>query len=164
MPCDYSLYPPDWKERRARIQERAKHQCERCCVPNYAVGYRDASGAFIPLCGNGPCDAAGAGRTWPSYERITYTEASQIADIQNDHLAGKRACDGDGNHWFVVVLTIAHLDDSGDLDCPDDRLQALCQRCHNRMDAPMRRTHAAATIARRKQEGQPVLALEASVV
>ncbi|HEX9837111.1 MAG TPA: hypothetical protein VGB90_09670 [Alphaproteobacteria bacterium] len=50
-----------------------------------------------------------------------------------------------------VVLTVAHLNhDPG--DCDDDNLAALCQRCHNRYDAPHRargrraRTHAARAI------------------
>lgn len=34
MPCDYRLYPPDWKAIRARILERAEHRCERCNAPN----------------------------------------------------------------------------------------------------------------------------------
>ena len=35
-----------------------------------------------------------------------------------------------------VVLTIAHLDhDEGNHDVKDDRLQALCQKCHLAYDA-----------------------------
>jgi hypothetical protein len=37
-----------------------------------------------------------------------------------------------------VVLTVAHLDHTPE-NCADDNLAALCQRCHNRYDAPMRR-------------------------
>ncbi|MBC6441213.1 MAG: hypothetical protein GDA49_12565 [Rhodospirillales bacterium] len=37
-----------------------------------------------------------------------------------------------------VVLTVAHLDHTPE-HCGDDNLAALCQRCHNRYDAPMRR-------------------------
>lgn len=42
----------------------------------------------------------------------------------------------------TVVLTVAHLDQdptNNDLS----NLRAMCQRCHNRMDAPYRRIHAA---------------------
>jgi hypothetical protein len=28
MPCDYRIYPPDWRERRERILKRAHNQCE----------------------------------------------------------------------------------------------------------------------------------------
>ena len=36
-----------------------------------------------------------------------------------------------------VVLTVAHLDHQPE-NCADDNLAALCQRCHNRYDAPVR--------------------------
>lgn len=38
----------------------------------------------------------------------------------------------------IVVLTVAHLDHTPE-NCSDDNLKALCQRCHNRYDMPMRR-------------------------
>lgn len=37
MPIDYSEYPPDWDERRARILDRAGHCCEFCDIPNYTI-------------------------------------------------------------------------------------------------------------------------------
>lgn len=37
-----------------------------------------------------------------------------------------------------VVLTTAHLADPIE-DCSDENLRAMCQQCHNRYDAPMRR-------------------------
>lgn len=37
-----------------------------------------------------------------------------------------------------VVLTVAHLNHEIE-DCSDKNLKAMCQRCHNKMDAPMRR-------------------------
>ena len=37
-----------------------------------------------------------------------------------------------------VVLTVAHLDHRPE-NCDPANLKAMCQRCHNRMDAPMRR-------------------------
>ena len=41
-----------------------------------------------------------------------------------------------------IVLTIAHLDhDHKNWSVKDDRLKALCQRCHNRYDAPYRAAH-----------------------
>lgn len=33
-------YPPDWKQIRQEILERAGHKCENCWVPNYAIGFR----------------------------------------------------------------------------------------------------------------------------
>jgi hypothetical protein len=38
----------------------------------------------------------------------------------------------------MVVLTVAHLNHRPE-DCADANLRAMCQRCHNRYDAPMRR-------------------------
>lgn len=38
----------------------------------------------------------------------------------------------------TVVLTTAHLSEEVE-DCSDDNLAAMCQRCHNCYDAPMRR-------------------------
>lgn len=37
-----------------------------------------------------------------------------------------------------VVLTVAHLDHMPE-NCAPNNLAALCQRCHNQYDAPMRR-------------------------
>lgn len=49
-----------------------------------------------------------------------------------------------------VVLTIAHLDDPDPMNTADDNLAALCQKCHNSRDAPMRARNRA--IKRRTQE------------
>lgn len=46
---DRSLYPSNWKAIRASILERAGHKCEQCGVENYAVGYREADGTFVPV-------------------------------------------------------------------------------------------------------------------
>ncbi len=37
----------------------------------------------------------------------------------------------------IVILTTAHLDHTPE-HVDDDNLKAMCQRCHNRYDAPMR--------------------------
>jgi 5-methylcytosine-specific restriction endonuclease McrA len=42
-----------------------------------------------------------------------------------------------------VVLTVAHLNHKPE-DCAPENLRALCQRCHNTYDAPMRRAGIAA--------------------
>lgn len=49
-----------------------------------------------------------------------------------------------------VVLTIAHLDNPDPMDCRPENLAALCQRCHNRLDAPMRAQHAKVTRREKK--------------
>ena len=86
-PVDWSRYPKEWKDIRARILKRAKDRCEQCGERNY-----------LP-------------------HRITGSQ---------------------------VVLTIAHLgavhpdgrpgDKHDKLDCRDENLAALCQRCHLRLD------------------------------
>lgn len=48
-----------------------------------------------------------------------------------------------------IVLTIAHLDHTPE-NCNHDNLRALCQKCHNTYDAPMR----AANRKQRKQAEQ----------
>jgi hypothetical protein len=84
MPCNYKIYPPDWKKvRRPRILARAGHRCETpgCGVENYSV----------------------VERIWK-----------------------------DGSvHQTKIILTIAHLDrDPQNWEVSDDRLKALCQKCH----------------------------------
>jgi hypothetical protein len=37
-----------------------------------------------------------------------------------------------------VVLTTAHYPDHNPANCKPDNLHALCQRCHNKADAPVR--------------------------
>lgn len=112
MPCDMSRYPPDWKERRSRILSRAGNRCEQCGVENGAIGWRDRDGSFRPEC---PSDfEEGRPMTWEQARSLGYIR---------------------------IVLTIAHLIEEGPLDCPDTDLQALCQRCHNQLDAPMRARH-----------------------
>lgn len=44
-----------------------------------------------------------------------------------------------------IVLTIAHINDPDPLNCADDNLAALCQRCHNRHDIPHRKRNRAKT-------------------
>lgn len=44
----------------------------------------------------------------------------------------------------VVVLTIAHMDHD-ETHADPNRCRALCQRCHNKWDAPHRKLNAAAT-------------------
>ena len=51
----------------------------------------------------------------------------------------------------TIVLTIAHLLDPDPMNCDPSNLLALCQRCHNTMDAPMRAEHAAITRSLKKE-------------
>lgn len=147
-PENKALYPPDWRKISASIRERARHRCENCDLPNYAVGYRDKEGAFHPLAGSGPCDCAGVGRIWPSLERISYREALEFAQASNTEADGR---DADGNRYIVIVLTVAHLDHDP-RNCDPSNLKALCQRCHLRYDIE----HHGETAARTRRQGKAV--------
>lgn len=150
-------YPANWPEIRARILERASHRCERCGLPNYAVGYRDERGRFQPNGGNGPCDASGQGRTWPSLDPLTHAEARQFVEEYNCCEDGR---DELGYRWFAVVLTVAHVENRAPEDCREENLQALCQQCHLRLDAREHAETAAETRRRKRLQVQPELALE----
>lgn len=68
---------------------------------------------------------------------------------------------GCGDRSIRIVLTVAHIDDPEPTNADEANLAALCQRCHNRHDARMRREHAAETRRRRKVAGgQAELTLE----
>lgn len=49
MPIDYKKYPPNWKELRQQVLDRAKNKCEFCGVGNYTIGVRDKDGNFNKL-------------------------------------------------------------------------------------------------------------------
>ncbi len=61
-----------------------------------------------------------------------------------------------------VVLTVAHYPDPDPANCADDNLQALCQRCHNRLDAPGRAKNAAKTRAHKRREAGQLQLMEAA--
>jgi 5-methylcytosine-specific restriction endonuclease McrA len=153
-PENKSRYPADWSDIRARILARAKHRCEKCGVPNYAVGYRERDGRFIPNAGNGPCDASGQGLSWPSLQPLTYAEAAEFVEVNNCCIGRDgRRCDDDGNRWIVIVLTTAHVNDADPGNCTDENLAAWCQRCHNRHDTAMRQRNSAVTRERKAAGG-----------
>jgi hypothetical protein len=137
MPCDYSQYPADWKERRARVLARAGNRCEFCKAENHAIIYR------------------GAG----DYSGLYMTEDGYLFGARTGRYFGRvRGSEYDGATATKVILTIAHLDrtgppgpNDGPLDCPDDRLAALCQGCHLHLDRDRHAAKAAET--RRKKAG-----------
>ncbi len=122
MPIDYIKYPPNWKTViRPRILKRANNCCEHCGVKNYAVGQRYDKGKFIPTDGNIYHLKAGLGE-------LKYSDARELADFCNENRI-------DEPKYIVIVLTIAHLDqDPENWQVKDERLRALCQRCHLRYD------------------------------
>lgn len=109
MPIDYNKYPPNWKtEIRPRILERANNCCEFCGIENYSEGWYDIEDNWNNL----PTDE---------------NEAEAIRNMAPEF----------ETKVIKIVLTIAHLDhDEENHDVKDERLAALCQRCHLRYDAP----------------------------
>jgi 5-methylcytosine-specific restriction endonuclease McrA len=73
-------------------------------------------------------------RDWPAISRRIRARAGWVCETP-----GCGAAQG-APHPITgarVVLTVAHLNHDPS-DCRDENLRALCQRCHNRYDAPMR--------------------------
>ena len=72
--------------------------------------------------------------------RIRHSRARWRCEFVDD--SGQRCTAVEGQPHPVtgsrVVLTVAHLDHQPE-NCDPDNLMAMCQRCHNAYDAPMRR-------------------------
>lgn len=62
---------------------------------------------------------------------------------------------------WPVILTTAHYPDPTPANCATDNLLALCQKCHNGLDAPERAKKRAAT--RRGKEEEVQLSLRVGV-
>ena len=109
-------YPENWQEIRQKILRRAENKCEWCGVKNHWLGGRDPTGQFREA------KYLGCNRALPSPGEWAWCEGwpEQLRIIR-------------------IVLTIAHIHDHAPENCDDDNLAALCQRCHNIHDAPMRR-------------------------
>lgn len=128
MPCNYNDYPPTWKsEIRPRILKRAGDKCEECGVPNGMLilrGEYDGKEVYQDLDG------------W-IYDAAT-------SEMIGDDYVGEVDPSGT-NKFFPIVLTVAHLDhDPENWNVKDDRLKALCQLHHLRLDAPEKQKKKAA--------------------
>ena len=134
MPIDYRKYPANWREISARIREREGNRCKFCGLAQYAVFRYDVDGNAV---------------VWDS-GRLRDGHPYEDTHGKSRGLAERLMADRDtfGYYlWRVCVLTVAHLHDPDPHNVADDNLAALCQRCHNRLDAPMRRENAARTRA-----------------
>ena len=118
MPINYKNYPKDWRARRARILERAGHKCEHCGVPNYAT-IEPRNRLVLHLA-----------------ENYRLGNANTLAERMKQY--SKTAA-------LTVVLTVAHLDqDEWNHGVKDERLAALCQKCHfahDRVDNAQRKKY-----------------------
>lgn len=112
MPINYKLYPPDWKRRIVpHVLDRAGHRCEECQVANGSIVFSAVVRFRIK-------DKLIYRREWlrerPSNPEVHYKPVK-------------------------VVLTVAHLDhDRSNHKVALDRLKALCQLCHLRLDSHMK--------------------------
>jgi hypothetical protein len=144
MPVDYSRYPADWKAISLRIRERDHQCCKWCGVPNGAwiVRWQDKDGDGYTIYTHAEDMKDGSWQAWNEDEDGPCSEIDEFVPAL-----------GDGKP-IKVVLTVAHYPDPDPSNCSDGNLQSLCQRCHNRTDAPMRARHAAETRRRKKMRDQ----------
>lgn len=121
-----------------------------------------------------PCDYSKYPKDWKKIRARILARADNRCEqcgVKNGHLrvgeevispigtgafdAGENYAAGLGPKPRLIVLTIGHIDNPDPMDCRDENLAALCQRCHNRLDMPMRQSNARKT--RAKKAGQEVL-------
>lgn len=132
-----ALYPggsptsPEWKALRARILEREGHACKTCKAPNHQWITR------------------GEGIHSETYMLM---EGDVFDANTGEALGAAKGSEYNSKTIVQVILTIAHLDQDPTNNA-DDNLAALCQRCHNRHDAPHRAKNAARTRHAKKSDG-----------
>lgn len=95
--------------------ERAENRCEKCGVKHDAIIRRDPHKPWI-------------------FRYASEADLKMISEGCN-HWRWTYAASLKYFGFTRVILTIAHLDhDVPNHDVQDDRLQALCQRCHLELD------------------------------
>lgn len=116
-PENRDRYPPDWPDISARVRQEAGNRCEWCRAPNgetIARGRGDDAGTYMLERGE------------------TYD------DKTGEYLGLRHGSEYDAARFVRVILTVAHMDHHPE-NCERENLKALCQKCHNAYDAPMRR-------------------------
>lgn len=111
----YAAYSPNWKTQVVPgIRKRANEKCEKCGVQNHAIGYRNRWGGFEDLTQYAHRNSK---KKWVVYRNKVVTPLWDILP--------------NGRTLIMIILTIAHLDhDPENWTVSEDRLKALCQRCH----------------------------------
>lgn len=125
MPIDYKDYPENWlTEIRPRILIREEHRCKFCKAFNGIMVFRGMLNGKEVF-------------QYPNERIYTYPEGEYVGSTGLDEY-DIQPLKGNPNQKAVkIVLTIAHLDhDEHNHKVKDDRLAALCQKCHLRHDAP----------------------------
>lgn len=120
MPMDKKRYPSDWKTISQRIRERDGQRCKFCGVQNHILILRKPKSAeyLIVIPGDDGCMTPDG----------NYIQADDLPDWTID------------TPYTEVVLTVAHLgvaypdgtpgNKHDKMDCRDENLASLCQRCH----------------------------------
>lgn len=111
-PENRARYPKDWPQIRARILRRASR-----------------NSAQWPWCEE--CGVANHDIGWRDRDGHWISTPWLKVGEREEH-------NGSAYKIVMIVLTIAHLDHTPE-NCANENLKALCQRCHNRYDMPMRR-------------------------
>lgn len=138
-----SRYPSDWKTISKRIRfERAGNKCEWCGVPN-GVSIVRKPGTPDYLLEDLDADVT---YRWPDGRPIRLSELPDGYDYDKS---------------TRIVLTVAHLgtpypdgtssSKHDKMDCRDENLAALCQRCHLLYDMDEHKANARVTRLRKKQ-------------
>lgn len=136
MPINYADYPQNWKtEIRPAVLKRAGNKCEFCGIGNHLLVLR--------------------GR-WQGQDVYQNDEGEIFSATNSERLGadyvGEVAEDAPERKFIRIVLTVAHLDHNIENN-EMGNLRALCQRCHNRLDAKDR----AASRKAKKELKQPKL-------
>lgn len=126
MPINYKLYPPNWKTHLVpTVLKRANNCCEECGRKNGQL----VRSHVIKFTRKG---------------KLVYRR--EWNDDTEHNEAGK---------LVKVILTVAHLDnDSHNFAVKVDRLRALCQLCHLRLDAQFKANKRKAQNQLRSQQLQ----------
>jgi len=142
MPVDLSRYPDDWGAISTRIKERAGWQCEQCKAPHDMPILRSVEDPAKYLV----YDYAEDVYRWP--------DGSEVEGYLPDEYT-------DNPKWTHVILTVHHKgvaypdgtpgDMHDKMDCRDENLIALCQRCHLIADGPEHVKAMRETVYQRKQ-------------
>lgn len=110
-----------------------------------------------------PFDRSRYGKTWPATSAQIRERSGGQCECSGECSKHADRCTARNKEEHpitggIVVLTVAHLDhDPRPDDHNPERLRAMCQRCHNAYDQPVRKAHARETRKRKKEAIQPRL-------
>lgn len=130
-----------WPIDRTKINRCARCQLDQKTVadtPRIGLLYLTASDSRAP---NGICECTG--ECGIDHQKEIDDEFGIDDDMDIIRVIPQRCIAQHGTKHYItgglVCLTVAHLPGREIEQCGDSDLKAMCQRCHNRMDSPMRR-------------------------